>query len=351
MAYGSAFLNRTASLQRLLSTVHSYKVIVCAIALGGSASAGWAQPLPTSLEHLPKSGPIYARTGQTIDGLHITNPSGPCVVIRPGVEDVTIQNSRIGPCGVNGVNDYGIWILEGSKNIRILGNVIHDVATGVKAYRAIHPVIVEKNFFYNVRGPSWSGQAVQFNGVAGTGASSRVSCNVSDATYGIGPKNYEDHISIFDSHGTSKYPIEITANRVRGGTSRTGGGITVGDKGGSWIDVRRNVVVKVANSGIGVAGGHHISIEDNIVDNRGEGRPSLTHMAYYVRALSPCANILVRGNHGIARLWNWNEIQGKLVPGYRHGPERCDLVDDSGNYFGDASIPEDIFDKIPRECQ
>jgi hypothetical protein len=351
VARDAAWLNCTSSFQRWLSALYSDQVIVCAISIAGLASAGWAQPLPTSFDHLSESGPILAKTGQTIDGLLIANPSGPCVVIREGVENVTIQNSRIGPCGVNGVNDYGVWILEGARNIRIQGNVFHDVATGVKAYKAVHPIIVEKNFFYNVRGPAWSGQAVQFNGVTGTGGSSRVSCNVSDATYGIGPSHYEDHISIFDSHGTGEYPIEVTANRVRGGTSRTGGGITVGDKGGSWIAVRRNVVVKVANSGIGVAGGYHISIEDNIVDNRGEGDSSLTHMAYYVRALSPCANILVRGNHGIARLWNWNEIQGKLVPGYRHGPERCDLVDDSGNYFGDASIPGDIFDKIPRECQ
>jgi hypothetical protein len=311
----------------------------------------WSQPIPPFIDSLPKSGLIYARTGQIIDRLKITNPSGPCVVILKGVKNVTIKNSHIGPCGVNGVNDYGVFISEGAKNIQIVGNVIHDVATGIKAANAFHPIIIQKNFFYNIRGPLWSGQAVQFNGVTGYEGSSQISCNVSDANYGVGSKNYADHISIYKSDGTSDYPIEITANRIRGGTDRNGSGITVGDKGGSWINVSRNVVVKVVNVGISVAGGNHIVIEDNIVDNRGEDASSLTYLAYSVRAFTPCSNILVRGNHGIARLWNWKENQGNLVPGYRHGPDRCDLVDDVRNYFGDTSIPKNIFDEIPRECQ
>lgn len=333
------------------SVIHGGQVVLCGTVLLILAPTVWSQPVPTSLDKLPKSGPIYAVTGQIIDRLNIINPSGPCVVIQKGVKDVTIKNSQIGPCGVNGVNDYGVIISEGAQNIQIIGNVIHHVATGVKAANALHPIIIQKNFFYNIRGPLWSGQAVQFNGVKGYGGSSKISCNVSDATYGVGPKSYEDHISIYKSDGTSEYPIEITANRIRGGTSRTGSGITVGDKGGGWINVSRNVVVKVANVGISVAGGNHIVIEDNIVDNRGEDSSSLTYLAYSVRALTPCSNILVRDNYGIARLWNWKEDQGNLVPGYRHGPERCDLVDDVRNYFGDTSIPKNIFDEIPRECQ
>jgi hypothetical protein len=310
-----------------------------------------SQPAPTAYDGLPVSGPISAHSGQVIEGLHVISQKGPCIIVGPDTRDVTIRNSEIGPCGTNAVNDYGVWILPGSSEIRVIGNVIHDVATGVKAAKAKHPIMIEKNFFYHVRGPFWSGQAIQFNGVAGGDRTSRITCNVSDANYGSGPKAYEDHISVFQSHGTERHPIEITANRIRGGTSQTGGGITVGDKGGSWIAVKRNAVVKVSNSGIGVAGGSHILVEENTVDNRGANRQSQTHMAYFVRALSPCMDIVVRGNKGVARLWIWGETDGRLVQGYRHGPEYCRQVVESDNIFGDQTIPDDLFDITPADCR
>ena len=234
---------------------------------------------------------------------------------------------------------------------RSQGNVIHDVGSGVKAAKAINPVIVERNFFYNIRGPLYNGQAVQFNAVAGGNESSRVACNVSDASFGTGRKFYEDHISMYNSSGTSTSPIDISFNRIRGGMSKSGSGITVGDKGGSWINVHDNVVVTVANSGIAVAGGNNIRIENNRVDNRGRNAASLTYNAYTVRALSACSNITLRGNRGIARLWNWKESRGDLVRGYRHGPEQCASMDDSDNKLGDESLSENIFDEPLPACQ
>jgi len=309
-------------------------------------------PGPLDLQGLRQVGRIDARSGQVIEDVAISNPEGPCITVPPGVRNVTIRRSRIGPCGPSsGLNDYGVLILEGASDVTVQGNVIHDVGSGVKAYKAINPLIVDRNFFYNIRGPLYNGQAVQFNTVAGGSASSRISCNVSDANFGEGRKFYEDHISMYNSSGTPSAPIDISFNRIRGGVSKSGGGITVGDKGGSWIHVHDNIVVTVANSGIGVAGGSNILVENNRVDNRGRNAASLTHNAYFVRALSTCSNITLRGNRGIARLWNWKETRGDLVPGYRNGPEQCATVDDRDNFFGDESLSPDMFNETPTPCR
>lgn len=320
------------------------------IALLGMACNVFAQPTDSLVPAKRYVGVVKPNGGEVIDGVWISNPSGPCVIIRSGIENVTIQNSRIGPCGAKSPEDYGVFIAENASNITIKNNVIYGVSTGVRATRAKSPIIVEKNLFHSIRGPLWSGQAVQFNQVYGGSRSSKISCNVSDATYGSSPRHYEDHISMYNSAGTSSSPIIVEGNRIRGGNSKSGGGITVGDKGGAWITVRDNIVVRVANSGIGVAGGSNIRVERNIVDNRGDGPEALTHMAMYVRALSQCSDITLTGNRAIARLWTWGESDGRLVSGYRHGPQMCANVNDANNFFGDQSIPANIFDQTPSVC-
>lgn len=315
--------------------------------------AGVAVAQPAVETGLPEKQ-LYERlepmSGTVIENVWIRTARGPCIVVRAGVHDVVIRNARIGPCGQDHVNDYGVLILEGAHNITVSGNVIHGVSTGVKAYQASHPLTIERNRFFGIRGPGWSGQAVQFNGVAGGQGASSIRCNVSDASVPGWPSAYEDHISLYNSHGTPDNPILVEFNRMRGGSSRTGGGITIGDKGGSWQVVRGNTVVRVANSGIGVAGGYHITVLDNKVDNRGESAQTLTHLAYFVRALSPCGSIRLSGNRGIARLWNWGEPHGDTVPGYRHGPQRCADMDDADNQFGDSTLSPALFDEVPPAC-
>ncbi|XHS80393.1 right-handed parallel beta-helix repeat-containing protein [Burkholderiaceae bacterium UC74_6] len=322
-----------------------------AVPLPGNATQTTLTPTADDLQGLRKSGRIDAKSGQLIENLDISNPQGPCVVVGAGVRNVTIRRSRIGPCGPSGGStDYGIFILEGATNIVVQSNVIHDVASGVKAHRSTSPLVIDRNYFFNIRGPHYNGQAVQFNAVSGGNSPSKVTCNVSDANYGTGVKGYEDHISMYAASGMPSAPIEIAYNRIRGGTSKEGGGITVGDNGGSWIWVHDNVVVTVTNTGIGVAGGNQILVENNRVDNRGTAPSSLTYLAYYVRALSACSNITIRGNRGTARLWNWNENDGALSFAFRNGPEMCSRVTDDANQFLDTSLSPAMFDEKPAAC-
>lgn len=306
--------------------------------------------MPRGARVMPASGRIDAVSGQVIRGLRISNPAGPCIVIPQGVTDVTIASNVIGPCGPAGMEDYGVFILQNATRVTIEGNTFNDVGSGVKAYRALNPIVVDDNVFTNVRGPLYNGQAVQLNGVSGSGGQTRITCNVSDdvnRTSGI-----EDHISLYASSGSEGQPMLVAWNRMRGGKSPTGGGITVGDHGGSWIHVLENTLVHVANSGIGVAGGTDILVENNRVDNRGADASTLTHQAYFVRAFSSCARITVRGNRGISRKWNWNERNGELYAGYRHGPELCaSVVDWQNNVWGDTSLNAAMFDEEPLPCR
>jgi Right handed beta helix region len=316
-----------------------------------------AQPKPpTLLPGLPTVGRIDTKPGQVIENLHIVNLDGPCIVVNQKVAKVTIRNNEIGPCGTNKPKgDSGILVLQEAHDVLIQGNVFHDMSNGIHSYGSFHPITVDRNFFYNIVGPYPAGQAVQLQrlsaGPNSGSATSKVTCNVSDADYGSADKHYEDHISMIHVDGLPGLPVEIAYNRIRGGTSKTGSGIMLGDQGGSWLWAHDNVVIHAANAGIGVAGGDHMVVEDNKVDSRGESLASKTHTAIYVRGFNACSDITIRGNRAIARQWNWNETTGKTVDGYGRGPEVCTHVYEENNHFGDASLSPADFDKVPTPCQ
>jgi regulation of enolase protein 1 (concanavalin A-like superfamily) len=72
------------------------------------------------------SGPlnINGQNGTTIENLHITNPSGPCVTITNST-NITIHNSEIGPCGAQAV------VTTGGDNIKILDSFLHAEVAGI----------------------------------------------------------------------------------------------------------------------------------------------------------------------------------------------------------------------------
>ena len=182
-------------------------------------------PTPVTIAGKPKVGQIVARSGQVIENVHVTTTSGSCIVVN-GVSNVIIRNSEIGPCGQPGDRDTQGVEISNASNITIQRNVIHDVSSGVYAVSSRHPIIMDRNYVYNVRGPLSRGQMIQMNNVSGGTAGSKVTCNVSDAAsgtrYGVVHNNVtdgvEDHINMFQSPGLSTDRTEIAYNRLRGGT-------------------------------------------------------------------------------------------------------------------------------------
>lgn len=76
----------------------------------------------------------------------------------------------------------------------------------------------------------------------------------------------EDAISMFATHGSSGSPLIIEKNWVRGrGTSTTGGGILIGEIDGTYLTARENTVINTGVVGIGIAGGHHNTVQNNLL--------------------------------------------------------------------------------------
>ncbi len=319
-----------------------------------SAGGSGAIPTPQTIAGKPQVGQIRARSGQVIENVHVSNLNGSCIVID-GVSDVTIRDSEIGPCGTDGdPNAQGVDIHNGS-DIRILRNVIHDVSSAVYAASSAHPLVMDRNYVYNVRGPLPRGQMIQFNGVSGGSAGSKVTCNVSDAMPGVRhgvqhgntAAGIEDHINLFSSPGLAHDRTEIAYNRLRGGSkvSTSGSGIMIGDGDGGHVNAHHNTIVDVVNAGAGIAGGTNVSFDDNrIYLSRDNSAYVNVGMYVWGQAGASCAGHTMRNN----RIWTLNSL-GALNPFWDGG--NCGAVDLSGNVLGDASLSPAIFDEVPSACR
>ena len=324
-------------------------------AAAAKTSSKGAMPTPATITGKPVSGQIVAKEGQVIENLHVTTTRGSCIVIK-GVSHVTIRDSEIGPCGSPGdPSTQGVEI-ERASHITIERNVIHDVSSGVYAASSRHPIIMDRNYVYNVRGPRPRGQMIQMDGVTGGASGSKVTCNVSDAMpgmrYGVlhgdTTDGVEDHISIYRSPGLEAERTEIAYNRLRGGHrfSKSGTGFNIGDLGGGNVSAHHNIVVNVANVGAGISGGHNISIENNrIYQNRSDGIYVNLGLMVWAQAGASCT-----GGHTIRnnRVWTLNS-RGEQNSFWNAG--NCGDVTISGNVLADKSLTPAIFDEVPAACQ
>lgn len=90
------------------------------------------------------SGPITASAGQVISGLAISNPNGDCVRIQSAA-NVTIRDSKIGPCG-----RAAVVVSGGAAGAVIEHNTITDSGMGAYVIGASN-VTVRKNVFNTLR--------------------------------------------------------------------------------------------------------------------------------------------------------------------------------------------------------
>lgn len=384
------------------------------VAVGTTTNVGGQAPEPMSLTGLTNvTSRITATTGQVIEGKNITTTSGPCIVIPPGVQNVTIRGNRIGPCGTSTFNQVngggeGVMIQSGAGGglgITIQRNEIRDVSTAVWAQNgSYHPIVIDRNQVWNIRGPNWQGQFVQMSTRAGTG-SSKITCNVVDGDYkpgfAAGSQHIGDHISIYNVLGNGNAnPLEIAYNRIIGSLpasnpERSGSGMQLGDgaNGGAtpesgYYYVHHNTVVTVPGTGIGVAGGHDIRVENNIIDQRAAGADTVAVLSQVGRpftyknwsATQGCSNISFTNNRStLSRVWAFDNgwycpgPNGTTIPGNPDGTpnttygactqvwtptttifgEGC-TVSLSGNNFNDAGLAaqtrRQIFEKKYDEC-
>lgn len=191
----------------------------------------------------------------TISGVSITAGSQPAITLN-NCTNVTIRLSRF----VNGNNVKAVGVyLHKCKNVKIEYCYFANVASGVYAEGSTK-VKVLNNEMKNMLGPMPRGQFVQFN--ACYGPNNKIIGNKFENV--MGQSNPEDAINIYRSSGTTKSPITISYNWIRGGgPSYTGGGIALGDDGGSYQSALNNVLVNPGQYGIAIASGKTMTIKNN----------------------------------------------------------------------------------------
>lgn len=199
--------------------------------------------------------------------------------------NITIRNCKIGPN-----KRFGIRLVK-CNNIVIDSCYIYNVSTGVLAINS-RTISVTNCQAKNMMGPYPQGQFVQYKNISGPG--NVVSFNKFENL--LGESSPEDAISMYKSNGTATSPILIESNWIRGGgPSKSGGGIMLGDGGGSNILARNNFLVDPGQYGMAVAGGTNMGIVNNTIYARSQPFTNVG-LYYWNQSKLPSSNITIAKN-------------------------------------------------------
>ncbi|MDB5133076.1 MAG: right-handed parallel beta-helix repeat-containing protein [Mucilaginibacter sp.] len=244
------------------------------------ATVPYASYAPSSPINLTGSHDI------TISGKSITGGTVPAITLKNCYNVHITQNS------LGNSTSIGIYLIN-CKNITVDYNYITNVSTGVDVENTSGGgIIVNYNQFLNMKGPAPHGQLVMFNTVSG--ANNSISYNKGENI--AGQSTPEDAINVYKSNGTASSPITIAGNWIRGGgPSTTGGGILLGNSGGSYQVASNNILVNPGQYGMAIGGGDHISITNNSIYAAAQ---SFTNVGIYVwgQGVPPCTNSTISGN-------------------------------------------------------
>jgi len=222
----------------------------------------------------------------TITGKGITGGTVPCIFLS-NCYNIHITGNKLYNSSDVGIHLYMCY------NITVDNNYFAKVSSGVYAEQTTAGgIIVNSNQFFNMVGPFPRGQFVQFNNVSGAGNS--ISNNKGENI--LGQSYPEDGISLYQSKGTPSSPIIVNGNWIRGGgPSSSGGGIMLGDNGGSYETASYNILVNPGEYGMAIAGGDHNSILNNSIFGSSQ---SFTNVGLYVNSINGYAetNSTVSGN-------------------------------------------------------
>jgi len=252
----------------------------------GSAKAGATM---VSAMYAGRNAPISFTTSAPIvlSGEHdrVINGSATQHITLIRCSNITIKNCKIGPYRKAGIS------LLNCTNIKIDSCYLYYVSTGIYAGYST-TISITNCQAKNMVGPFPEGQFVQFNVVKGGG--NRVSFNKLENV--LGQSNTEDAISMHKSDGLPADPIVIESNWIKGGgPSRSGGGIMLGDGGGSYMVAKNNILVDPGQYGMAVSGGSHMSIVNNTIYAKAQ---PFTNNGIYYRNLAklPTSDITIAKN-------------------------------------------------------
>jgi len=292
-----------------------------------------------------KSPPlVYTRQQNiVIEGLEFTNKDlsvsdGRCITLW-NCENVIIKN-----CKFKDVLMKTAIYAENSTNVTIINCVFENIQVGLLAGNCNGGIKFEENDIKNIVGDLYDGsrfsQAVQFNQCNGPGNS--ISYNVIENI--PGESSPEDIINIFHSNGTAESPIIIRGNWIRGGgPSGSGGGILIGDWGGSYQIAEDNILVDPGQYGMGIAGGHDMTLRNNKIYARQQPFTNLglSIVNWTIEETGPSYNIIIENNKV-----NWTNKDGTFNIAWFSGHMREAFPDWEKASVRDPSIFKDILPDV-----
>jgi hypothetical protein len=329
----------------MVSTKSSATVTATSVAAPTQSASATVQvmpPAPPTTTSLTPSGPIKlsGQNGTIVENLHITNPSGDCVVLSNST-NITIRRSEIGPCGGNAVkisggsgiaiydsyihpekplvtdccdNHDGIFA-SNTSNLSIQGNVIAYGESNIEV-NGTATVTVTGNFLLNPidSNPSLpaDGQSRGQNFQAWSGSSNVTVANnyalsSTDTSKYLFAENQEDSINFGLTTG-----IVVRGNYINGGHSPSGCGL-ISDDQANGAQFVNNVLLDTGQCGIGIADGINQVVDSNRVLNRtpvqGGGNTAIYVWKQYSGACGPVTvsnNIATETNTSGAQSGFWN---------------------------------------------
>lgn len=106
----------------------------------------------------------------------------------------------------------------------------------------------------------------------------------------------EDWISFFNSGGTSSSRFMVEGNLLQGGgPSISGGGIMLGDHGGSYVTVQNNKLNDPGNYQIAASGGNNFIVQNNLAYSTNTGYSRIAMYAYGQQGFT-CGSITWQSN-------------------------------------------------------
>lgn len=282
-----------------------------------------------------------------------SNQNGNCASLI-NCKNVTFEECSFGQC-----NGYGLYV-EGSSDIKLInsivnncteqtvmiknsnvvtinGNMLLDSKGGVHG-QSSSSISISNNYIFNTKGPG--GNLVQFDKVNGGG--NLIKCNVGINIPGI--TSTEDDISLYQCNGLPIDYIQVIGNKIiGGGPSVSGGGIMLGDNGGSYQVAKFNILINPGQYGMAVAGGHDMKIENNSI--YGKSKP-FSNIGLYVWAQNSvvCYNITAQNNEVM-----YTNKNGVINPAWDGG--NCGtIIGWNNNKFYSTLSEQVLIATVPQIC-
>lgn len=266
-------------------------------------------PPTTGFLSLPLSGAmdLSGKSNVIVENKRFRNISGIAIKLYSGANNITIRN-----CFFDGASGELVE-LENASNITIENclfarGLAGVYAVGSKNVKIINCQFVNMKIRYNNGNFAGRGVFVQMNSCDGGEVTNCRGENFD------GESDPEDMISCYG--GSSN--IRISGNILRGGKiggpSTSGGGIIVGDFGGTNCIIENNTLLNPGQYGLAIAGGRFNKILNNkVFSERTEVSNNPLYVANYSGSIG-CSDITVTGNRV-----NWTDKTGSINNGWNSG--------------------------------